>query len=192
MARDMADYVPVHERLAAAHADGIERITTTPPAMLNESHGYMQSTVVMRDGRSAMGTASFRLDLSGKSAQATNPIEDGETSAVGRALALLGYESKRGIASREEVIEARRRSEGPRQPVEVQGTVSEVESRTNDMGKTWVRFLLNGVQYLTANSTAHNLASGDAVTIIPGSTTDRGTLCALTRVDAAQAAAYAA
>ena len=149
----------------------------------------MQSTVVMRDGMSAMGTASFRLDLTGKTAQATNPIEDGETSAVGRALALLGYEVKRGIASREDVIEARRRSEGPRQPVDVSGVVSEVESRVNDLGKTWFRFLLNGVQYLTANAAALNLANGDRVTIIPGATTERGTLCTLVRIDAAQAAA---
>jgi hypothetical protein len=192
MARDMDSYIPVHERLAAAHADGIERITTSAPVMLTESHGYMQSTVVMRDGRSAMGTASFRLDLTGKTAQATNPIEDGETSAVGRALALLGYEVKRGIASREEVVEARRRSEGPRQPVDVSGVVHNVESATNARGETWVRFQIGygtgTVPYLMMNASV-DLFDGDAVTLTPGAVTSKGTLCTLVRIDAAQAAA---
>src|SRR5690606_29328572 len=84
-------------------------ICVEPPAMLSDSMGYIRCRVTLTDGRHADGTASFDLALSGKSAQATNPLEDCETSAVGRALAFLGYHANRSIASREEVREAERR-----------------------------------------------------------------------------------
>jgi hypothetical protein len=41
----------------------------------------------------------------------TNPVENAETSAWGRALANLGYEVKRGIASREEIAGAQARAD---------------------------------------------------------------------------------
>lgn len=105
------NYVPVAERLHQALSQ-IQVISTEPPVLINEVMGYIRTTVVLKDGRTATGTASFRLDLSGKSAQATNPIEDCETSAIGRALAFLGYESSWSISSREEVAEAQRRANG--------------------------------------------------------------------------------
>lgn len=111
MARDMNDYVTVAERLALA-LDNLSQVITEPPVMLTDAMGYIRATVGMKDGRSATGTASFRLDLQGKTAQATNPIEDCETSAVGRALGMLGYGAKNGIASRDEVQEAQRRGGG--------------------------------------------------------------------------------
>lgn len=46
----------------------------------------------------------------------TSYIENAETSSVGRALALLGFEVKRGIASREEVEKAARMNEADRPP----------------------------------------------------------------------------
>lgn len=104
------NYATVAERLAAATTE-IASIVTEPPAFLTDAMGYVRATVSLQDGRSATGMASFRLDLQGKSAQATNPLEDCETSAVGRALAFLGYHSNKSIASHEEVQEARRRSE---------------------------------------------------------------------------------
>lgn len=77
--------------------------------------GYIRATVYFHDGRFATGTSSFRLDITGASAKATNPIEDAETSAVGRAIAFLGYSGDKrqgyAIASREEVEEAIRRQE---------------------------------------------------------------------------------
>lgn len=77
--------------------------------------GYIRATVHFHDGRYATGTSSFRLDITGASAKATNPLEDAETSAVGRAIAFLGYSSDKrqgyAIASREEVEEAIRRQE---------------------------------------------------------------------------------
>jgi len=110
MAYNLNDYVTVAERLSQASAL-ITQVISEPPAMLTDSMGFIRVTVSLSDGRTATATASFRLDLQGKSAQATSPIEDCETSAVGRALAFLGYSSSKSIASREEVAEAQWRAE---------------------------------------------------------------------------------
>ena len=113
------DYVQVNERIVAGTPDVLAKIRSVaiqPPQMLSEHMGYLRCRVTLEDGRYACGTASFDLSLEGRSAQATNPIEDAETSAVGRALAFLGYHANRSIASREEVQEAQRRAErGPTQ-----------------------------------------------------------------------------
>lgn len=119
------NYATVAERLAAATPE-IASIITEPPQFMTETMGYIRATVSLLDGRSATGMASFRLDLQGKGAQATNPLEDGETSAVGRALAFLGYASNKSIASHEEVQEARRRENAsyeqrPARPAAPQG-----------------------------------------------------------------------
>jgi len=108
------DYVQVNERIVAGTPDVLAKIRSVaiqPPQMLSEHMGYLRCRVTLEDGRYACGTASFDLSLEGRSAQATNPIEDAETSAVGRALAFLGYHANRSIASREEVQEAQRRAE---------------------------------------------------------------------------------
>ena len=110
---NLQDYVTVAERLAQAK-DDIRTIHTDAPVMITEAMGYMRSTVILKDDRTATGTASFRFDLPNqRSAQATNPLEDCETSAIGRALGFLGYGSSKGVASREEVQEAMVRREQP-------------------------------------------------------------------------------
>jgi hypothetical protein len=108
MAYNLDGYVTVAERLTQAH-EQIVTVVTEPPILLTDVMGYIRATVALKDGRSATATASFRLDLQNRSAQATNPLEDCETSAIGRALGFLGYGSSKSVASREEVQEAQRR-----------------------------------------------------------------------------------
>lgn len=114
MSNRLQNYVTVAERVFDAQQD-IIKIEVSAPVMLTTAMGYIQATVYMKNDRHATGTASFRLDIAGNSAKATNPIEDCETSAIGRALAFLGYSSDKrqgySIASREEVEEAQRRAE---------------------------------------------------------------------------------
>lgn len=173
MARfDLDTYVPVSERLSLAIAAGVQSIQTTAPTLLSETMGYVQATVTMKDGRSASGTASFQLGLSGKSAQATSPLEDAETSALGRALAFLGFESTRG----------------PRWPHTVRGVVSAVQTATNARGETCLRFTLLGESYVILNA-QDGLADGDTIAITPGAPTTKGTLATLLSVDAVQQAA---
>ncbi len=177
MAINLADYVPVSARLSLALADGVQSIHTTAPVMLSDTMGYVQATVTLADGRSASGTASFRLDLTGKSAQATCPLEDAETSALGRALAFLGYESRRGVASREEVQEAQRRAEAPRP---VRGPVSRVQSATNSRGILCVRFEISNESYMVYDASPDfvNLDEGDVLTIRPTKATSKGVMLA--------------
>jgi len=112
MAYNLEGYVTVAERLAQA-GEQLVTVVSEPPVMLTDVMGYIRATVALQDGRSATGTASFRLDLQNRSAQATNPLEDCETSAIGRALGFLGYGSSKSVASREEVQEAERRRDAP-------------------------------------------------------------------------------
>lgn len=110
--RKLENYVSVAERVHDAQAE-IIRIETTAPVMLSDKMGYIRATIYMRNDRTASATATFILGLQGQGARATNPIEDCETSAVGRALAFLGYSADKrmgySIASREEIEEAIRR-----------------------------------------------------------------------------------
>ena len=120
MAYNLDGYVTVAERLTQAH-EQLTTVVSEPPVMLTDVMGYIRATVALKDGRSATATASFRLDLppGNRSAQATNPLEDCETSAIGRALGFLGYGSAKSVASREEIQEAERRGGAqftPRQP----------------------------------------------------------------------------
>jgi len=66
----------------------------------------------------AVGTATADISTGARAVDATNPVENAETSAVGRALGFYGYgtlQGQSGIASAEEVKDAKRRpTESPR------------------------------------------------------------------------------
>jgi hypothetical protein len=121
----LANYVPVAERVTAA-APEIQLLQSDSPVMLTDVLGYIRVTITLVDGRTATGIAQFRLDAT-KGAQATNPLEDAETSAVGRALGFLGYSSNRSIATREDVERAQAMQARQAQPPTV--TPEEAEAK---------------------------------------------------------------
>ena len=99
------DYRLVMDRLREALPE-IREIMTDPPVMLTASSGYIRTTIHWKGNRITTGTSLFRLDIEGRSAKATSPIEDCETSAVGRALGFAGYYGPESFASHEEILKA--------------------------------------------------------------------------------------
>lgn len=98
------DYVGVHERIdkfLEKYPDG--RIQTAI-AHLSESLVVMQATVYRDADDKLPCIAHSQLGIPGKTNfTRDSEVENAETSAVGRALAFMGFETKKGIASREEV-----------------------------------------------------------------------------------------
>lgn len=107
------DYVPVNERLVLFRADHpdwslICHLSFDGDAIL------ARAEIADETGRIiAVGHAEEIRDKT--PVNKTSAVENAETSAWGRALASLGYEVKRGIASREE-MEKVSRSQGRAQP----------------------------------------------------------------------------
>jgi hypothetical protein len=118
---NLDDYVPVHERIAAFYA--------------RFPDGSLQSEVVVHtDNMIAMVARAYRtpddirpgighssIEVPGRTPYTRgSEMENCETSAWGRAIAALGFEIKRGIASAEEVqnkaAEAPRTAQEPRKP----------------------------------------------------------------------------
>ena len=103
----LRDYVPVNERLMLFwkdHPDGrveTELIRADAGVVIVKASLFVPSD----DGKPlATGHAHEKEDSS--FINKTSALENCETSAVGRALAIAGYEIKKSIASREEVENA--------------------------------------------------------------------------------------
>ncbi|MCA1565355.1 MAG: hypothetical protein LC803_06925 [Acidobacteria bacterium] len=100
------DYVPVAERLERFYErfpDG--RVITHIIEHNSESGFVLMRAEVYRSPDDAQPAATgHAFEVRGESyVNKTSYIENCETGAVGRALALLGFEVKRGIASREDL-----------------------------------------------------------------------------------------
>ena len=111
------DYVPVAERLERfyeRYPDG--RITTSIVQHDLETGFVLMRAEVYRGPDDAQpASTGHAFEVRGDSyVNKTSYVENAETSSVGRALAMLGFEVKRGIASREELQKtARMQTERP-------------------------------------------------------------------------------
>ena len=109
------DYITVAQRIAEVNAS-----TMTPRFQLLESRFFefgglnLCQVSVEIDGKLFKGTAS--CNIGGRGVDATNPIENAETSALGRALGLAGFGSLESVASAEEVKAAVSRADGGYKP----------------------------------------------------------------------------
>jgi pyruvate/2-oxoglutarate dehydrogenase complex dihydrolipoamide acyltransferase (E2) component len=101
------EYITVSERIEKFYAKFPQgRIITTVMEHHQETGFILMRAEVYREPDDALPAATghaYELRSAGH-VQAGSYVEVCETSSVGRALALLGFEVRRGVASREEVI----------------------------------------------------------------------------------------
>ena len=100
------EYITVHERIEKFYARFPQgRIITAIIEHDSETGFILMRSEVYRDPEDALPAATghaYELRSAGHVQQGSY-VEVCETSAVGRALALLGFEVRRGVASREEM-----------------------------------------------------------------------------------------
>lgn len=100
------DYVPVAERVEKFYERFPEGRVITHIIEHNSESGFvlMRAEVYRSPDDAQPAATGHAFEVRGESyVNKTSYIENCETGSVGRALALLGFEVKRGIASREEL-----------------------------------------------------------------------------------------
>lgn len=103
----LEDYVPVHARVSAFYKKFPEGRIITDIVIIDEEKVIMKATIY-RDERDIIAAQDFALEKFGSSfINVNSALENCSTSATGRALAMLGFEIKKSIASYEEVANAK-------------------------------------------------------------------------------------
>lgn len=119
---NLDDYVTVSERIEKFYERFPEGRIITNVIELNHETGFVlvQAMVYRNSDDSQPAATGHATESRGDSyINKTSFVENCETGAVGRALAMLGFEVKRGIASREELQKtARMQPAPPAQPAE--------------------------------------------------------------------------
>ena len=114
---NLDDYVPVHDRLQEFWTDNpTGRITTELLFLSEDFKNVVIKANIYRHGAGADEPAATGIasEVNGEGyINKTSFIENAETSAVGRALANLGIQVKKGIASREEMQKVQRMQNEP-------------------------------------------------------------------------------
>jgi hypothetical protein len=116
MSRDgfAADYIPVNERIAAFYAKHPDGSLQSELVELSESRVVMRAYAYRSPEDTRPGIGYSSLEIPGRTPYTRgSEVENCETSAWGRAIAALGFEVKRGIATAEDV---RNKSDEPERP----------------------------------------------------------------------------
>lgn len=104
---DLNDYVQVNERIEKFYEKYPEGSIQTE-MILNENGMVIFKAYAYRNNEDTRPATGHAMEKEGSSyINKTSHIENCETSAVGRALAMLGFEIKKSVASREEVENAK-------------------------------------------------------------------------------------
>lgn len=98
------DYISVNERVDKFLERYPDGRVQTEIAHLSDALVIMKAIVYRTADDVRPGIAHSQLSIPGKTNfTRDSEVENAETSAIGRALAFMGFETKKGIASREEV-----------------------------------------------------------------------------------------
>lgn len=117
MAFNMDDYVDVHKRIEKFYEKFPEGSVQTSIVRLDDHLVVMRAEVYRHPADERPAIAHSQLGIPGKTNYTRDSeIENAETSAVGRAIAFLGFEVKNGIASGQEVRNKIRDEETAREP----------------------------------------------------------------------------
>lgn len=110
----MDDYVPVNERIAQFYSAFPDGSIQSEIVELTASRVTFRAYAYRKPDDPRPGTGHSSLEIPGSTPYTRgSEIENCETSAWGRAIAALGFEVKRGIASAEEV---RNKTQPPQAP----------------------------------------------------------------------------
>jgi hypothetical protein len=127
----LKDYVEVNVRIERFHAKYPNgRIDTEVNIIETQPREVLVKANVYRDINDMVPSATGHAhEVHGSSyINRTSFIENAETSAVGRALAILGFEIKKSVASREEVANAQHQQTQPAQPAQPAAQASDKPS----------------------------------------------------------------
>lgn len=115
---DLTKYIPVHSRISEFYEKYLEGRIVTEIVKLNEETGFVciKASVFRCHDDAEPSATGHAFEIRGQGyVNTTSFIENGETSAVGRALANLGFKIENGIASREEMQKVERMTSPPLQ-----------------------------------------------------------------------------
>jgi len=120
----LKDYIEVNVRIMKFYEKYPEgRILTEIVKWENEV--IVMKATAYRDNSEVPASTGYAYEKEGSSfINKTSALENCETSAVGRALAILGFEIKKSVASREEVANAQLQQASIKQSSDGFGTVS--------------------------------------------------------------------
>lgn len=108
---DLSKYIPVHTRIAEFYEKYPDGRIVTEIIRLNEDSGFVciKASAYRNHDDAEPSSTGHAFEIRGQGyVNTTSFIENGETSAVGRALANLGFKIDNGVASREEMQKVER------------------------------------------------------------------------------------
>lgn len=110
---DLDNYVPVHERVAKFWVDHGNGSIQTEAAFPDERTVRVRAVVFSDKADTRPAATGHAEEVRMGEVNSVSALENCETSAIGRALALMGYEIDRGMASRSEMEKVQRHREAP-------------------------------------------------------------------------------
>jgi hypothetical protein len=129
---NMDDYVPVNERIEAFYKQYPEGSIQGEIVELTETRVTVRALAYRNHEDTKPGVGHSSLNIPGSTTFTKgSEVENAETSAWGRAIAALGFEVKRGVASREEV--RNKQSEPKRAPSPAVGVPPPAPAADDDL-----------------------------------------------------------